>query len=365
VTTVDDQTCVIIALNRPKARGGVKRIETWRDNATALGYKVTVVYVNRTREDLRPRRLLQTVAAIARGQRLVEALAASPTEIERSMDRSADLTIVVTLRCVTDAVVSSSNDVVIDVVDDLARNYRGRAREARWPMRFVFMVLAPLTRRAQNKMIRSLDNQSRVHVCAAGFADAQSLGVSWQPIPVIALPAPTPLIQRKYDIGFVGTMTYAPNARAVRAVCAIHAELASRGLHPTFVVAGSGIDDAMRLDLESRNITVIVDPPDMSVVLGQIRIFVAPLNTATGIQIKLLEAGAAGCAVVATAATLSGFDYAHQVAPTPTNQFADQLARLLGDPAACAANAEAWSDYVVKNFSPEATQQNLLALLGG
>jgi sugar transferase (PEP-CTERM/EpsH1 system associated) len=140
--------------------------------------------------------------------------------------------------------------------------------------------------------------------------------------------------------GFVGDMRYPPNEDAViwftqevwpgvRAACP----------DAQFRIVGRGPSRRVRRLQRIAGVRVTGEVPDVFAELAAMRIVVAPLRIARGVQNKVLEAMAAARPVVATQAALTGIDAGPQHGIRTSDdprQMIRTLVELLGDPEHCA-----------------------------
>jgi glycosyltransferase involved in cell wall biosynthesis len=174
---------------------------------------------------------------------------------------------------------------------------------------------------------------------------------------VVRIPFGTPLPERALDpIGqspwrllFVGSYSHAPNIQA-----ALHLARtifpAARARWPDLRLELVGKDPPSELRrLEDHSITVTGQVPDIRPHLDRAAVFVAPLASGGGMRVKVLEALAAGKAVVASRLAAEGLAVqdGEQLYIADTNdQFVDRIVTLIADPtrrAAMASSARTWA----------------------
>ncbi len=161
-------------------------------------------------------------------------------------------------------------------------------------------------------------------------ADVQVLGNVHRLAETVA-----PLAGRRGAL-FVGSYGHAPNADAVRWLCAdVMPELHAAGHTDPVVIAGSGMpDDLARLvaaaGAEPRGFLPSVDEE-----LGLRRISIAPLRFGAGLKGKVGESLAAGVPVVATSIAAEGFDRPERgmLVADSAPEFAQAIVRLSTDDA--------------------------------
>ncbi|HEY3765816.1 MAG TPA: glycosyltransferase [Gaiellales bacterium] len=161
-------------------------------------------------------------------------------------------------------------------------------------------------------------------------ADVQVLGNVHRLAETVA-----PLAGRRGAL-FVGSYGHAPNADAVRWLCAeVMPALHAAGHTDPVVIAGSGMpDDLSRLvaaaGAEPRGFLPSVDEE-----LGLRRISIAPLRFGAGLKGKVGESLAAGVPVVATSIAAEGFDRPERgmLVADSASEFAQAIVRLSSDDA--------------------------------
>ncbi len=135
---------------------------------------------------------------------------------------------------------------------------------------------------------------------------------------------------------FTGTMNYPPN---VDAACHFAGEILPlvkrEAPHATFHVVGTNPTDRVAR-LASDSVVVYGRVPDMRPHFANAEVVVAPIRAGGGTKLKLLEAGAAGKAIVSTSFGVEGLPFKPDrdllVADSPAG-FAAAVVRLLDDPA--------------------------------
>ncbi len=148
---------------------------------------------------------------------------------------------------------------------------------------------------------------------------------------------PAGAIARQKTVVFCGVMNYPPNEEAAVWLARDIWPLV-RQSHPDagLVIVGSEPSPIVRKLADARsNVTVTGSVPDVRPFLWSGAIAVAPLQTARGVQNKVLEAVAAGLPVVVTPVVFDGLPLevapACQVAGT-TSSFAEAMNTLLAEP---------------------------------
>ena len=250
-------------------------------------------------------------------------------KLARDAAEANDAVIASTVRVVTGPFLAP---LIIDHIDALSANMRERAALER-------NLLISLAARIEARLLARHERRvagwaaAQVTVCAA---DAASLPQSPRPIviPHVALQAAetgaggSAGMQpgRDIDVIFTGNMNYPPNRDAARWLAeAIVPELQLLRPNTSVLVAGRR---AQTLSLNG--VEVAGDVPDLAALLCRARVAIAPLRGGTGVPNKLLEAAAAGAAIVATPRPASAAAVAALTA-TDAPGLAAAVARLLDD----------------------------------
>ncbi|MFZ2493080.1 MAG: glycosyltransferase [Thermoanaerobaculia bacterium] len=115
--------------------------------------------------------------------------------------------------------------------------------------------------------------------------------------------------ERDFDFGFWGRLEYFVNSDAVRELLdviwpSIRCELPEARL----LIAGADVPPFIRAWDGRSGITVMSPFDDRAALLRRVKVAIFPLRNGTGVSNKILEAGEASCAIVATPEALSGLD---------------------------------------------------------
>jgi glycosyltransferase involved in cell wall biosynthesis len=198
--------------------------------------------------------------------------------------------------------------------------------------------------RLEREYVRGVD---RLYVASPDDARIleQTYGVDHVSTVVNAVRAPAPIepTEPRYDLLFVGNLSYAPNIAAAKWLCATLRPL----LDPvTIAIVGSHPGPEVRALGSLPGVTVAGDVPDVGPWYACSRVAVAPLSTGGGTRTKIVEALAYRRPVVATLAAAAGREVGEEhgilVADKP-HEFAAACRRLLDDARVAAAVATAGS----------------------
>lgn len=189
------------------------------------------------------------------------------------------------------------------------------------------------------------------------LALSQLLGPAAPPIAVIPLRLPEQPDDRsaaktpvESDLLFVGNFRHPPNADAARRlVHDIFPLIARRLPDATLTIVGvDPPDDVSAAASDKITVTGWVDDP--SVYLAGAKVVMVPLRQGGGLRVKMLEACAAGKAIIASPTAVEGLGLvqgAQVMLAESDEEFAQKATMLLGDPEARArleAGSLAWSN---------------------
>ncbi len=159
---------------------------------------------------------------------------------------------------------------------------------------------------------------------------------------------------KKYDLLFVGNMSYPPN------ILAVH--YAARKIMPIFKAAGKSTNlliagaspTAETMSLATNNIHISGWVDDIRTVFNESKIMIAPMLISIGLQNKILQGMAMGipCVVSSFANNALGATPELEVliADTP-QQYYSQIERLLNDASLRLRITESARKFVIKNFN--------------
>jgi glycosyltransferase involved in cell wall biosynthesis len=176
-------------------------------------------------------------------------------------------------------------------------------------------------------------------------------------VPIVRIPIGTMLpIQPLDPLGgdppslvFVGSFIHPPNTEAaVRLIEAIFPCVRKQFPELVLYVVGDGPPEWMR-KIAGENVIVTGRVPDTISYLDRAAVVAVPLRLGGGMRVKVLEALAAGKAIVASPLAIEGLDVAHEeqvVLAETDQQFCEAIGDLLRNPerrAALATRARTWA----------------------
>lgn len=160
-------------------------------------------------------------------------------------------------------------------------------------------------------------------------------------------------IKKKYDIGFVGNMGYAPNIDAAEYL--VNNILPLLETNVKVVIAGARPDKRIK-QLASNSVTVTGWIDDIRTAYAESRVFVAPLWLGTGQQNKILEAMAMGIPCVTSSSVnnaIGARDGIEVIIADNEEAFADGIRSLMNDPALYKSISRNALTFVQENYSWE------------
>ncbi|HEX5050614.1 MAG TPA: glycosyltransferase [Planctomycetota bacterium] len=224
----------------------------------------------------------------------------------------------------------------------------------------------------ERHLLRAADHVVALSAVDAGhlrrLGAAQPLHVVPSGLDLAQLAPAQPVAEDPATVLFVGYFKHAPNVDA--AIWLAETIMpALRRLVPTARARLVGGDAPPRVQaLAADGVEFAGYLPDLATALATATVVALPLRQGSGLRGKLLEAWAAGRAVVATSSATEGTaarDGEHCLVADDTESFVAALARLLGDPAARARLAAAGRALVAAQHSTSAVVERYDAIYSG
>lgn len=254
---------------------------------------------------------------------------------------------------------------------DVQRNARGADRLLRW-------LDLTAWRRFEPAALRSVDEVVCYTPRDRTALEAAAPGVAVETIPLCVELPPAPLNASGSGDGavlFVGGFGHLPNVEAaVRLATRIFPRVRARSPEAVLQLVGDKPPASVRR-LAGDGVTVTGRVEDVAPYLDRAAVVVAPLRLGGGMRVKVLEALAAGKAVVASPLAAQGLttrDGEQLLIADADEQFADAITRVLDDPglrAALGRGARSWAeqaldwDEVVRSY--EAVYRRAIGVRGG
>jgi glycosyltransferase involved in cell wall biosynthesis len=165
-------------------------------------------------------------------------------------------------------------------------------------------------------------------------------------------------------LAFVGNFSHPPNVDAARWLAGeVLPSLRADGLDARLLLAGSAMPRELR-ELAGAGVEVLPDVPRVESVLARATVVVAPIRTGGGMRMKVVQAMAAGKAVVTTPRGAEGIDLTSP-APLAVAETAESIvgaiARLLGHPDERRELAGRAREHARRFHSPQAYAERLEA----
>jgi glycosyltransferase involved in cell wall biosynthesis len=186
--------------------------------------------------------------------------------------------------------------------------------------------------------------------CAAIASLVPGVRVERIPLAVDVPESPLDPVGNGRDVVFVGNFMHPPNVDAAERLCtAIFPRVASKRPDARLVLVGADPPKSLR-ELASTNVAVTGRVRDLRPLLDAAAVVAAPLTRGGGMRVKVLDALAAGKALVATPRALAGVEVhsgEHAIVEEEDAPFADAIVMLLDDEkrrAAIATAARAWAE---------------------
>jgi sugar transferase (PEP-CTERM/EpsH1 system associated) len=166
----------------------------------------------------------------------------------------------------------------------------------------------------------------------------------------------------RFGLLFTGNMGYFPNVKAATYLIQEIFSLLQED-YPALTVCLAGTDPSEKVKaLASSKVIVTGYVEDMRTVMGDSKIFVAPLFTGSGLQNKLLESMAAGLPVITTplANEALGAQPGESILVCSTAlEFAQAISRLLKHPELAESIGKAGQVFVQKHYAWDASNDKL------
>jgi len=270
---------------------------------------------------------------------------------------------------------------VLDFVDFDSRKWAESVNNARWPMKWVYRTEAKRLARREREWMTGFDAsvlctpreaelvsdptlRRGLHVIETGAACGTPTAESDTPGGHATASGPLP---SEPVVGFLGAMDYEPN---VDGVCwfaeQIWPLIVENRPDARLLIVGRSPAKVVRDLADGKRIEVTGTVPAVEPYLRRMRVMVAPLRLARGLQTKVLTAMTAGRPCVVTPCVVEGIGaQAGQdllVAGSPT-AFAAAVAEVLNDEARAAAIGRAGRRFVVRRYRADDALARLERLL--
>jgi glycosyltransferase involved in cell wall biosynthesis len=136
-----------------------------------------------------------------------------------------------------------------------------------------------------------------------------------------------------YDLLFFGNLSYLPNIAAVERLSRMWPRLVDRRPDISVLIAGARPTPEVRRICALHGWDLNANFRSLPLLTAQARLAVVPIDHATGVQNKVLDAASLGLPQVVTPAVMAGLDEAFPALIAHTDEdFVDSVVRLLEDP---------------------------------
>jgi glycosyltransferase involved in cell wall biosynthesis len=216
-------------------------------------------------------------------------------------------TVIVILARVDPWVRASLGDgvTILDAIDSLRRNAQERGSAASLMTRWFWRREERRLARAEADLPRAYDR-----IITVNGEEASDFGPSAIVIENSVRITPLDLdAARRFDFGFWGRLAYFANADAAMwLIDEIWPAILDRNPSATCVIAGADAPRSIRRAAERRAIEILSPVDDMATLARSVRVAILPIRYGSGQSSKVLEAGEAGCAIVATRTAMRGLE---------------------------------------------------------
>jgi polysaccharide biosynthesis protein PslH len=212
-------------------------------------------------------------------------------------------------------------------------------------------------RRAWGRFDRVLVFSRRDAAAIAELAPEMAGRVRVSPFGSVLPPPSDPALELPGGILFVGNFTHQPNRDAAAWLAGeIMPAVRARCPEARLRIVGAAPPAAI-LDLAGPGVEVVADAPSVEPHLRAAAVVVAPVRTGGGMRMKVLEALAAGKAVVTTGRGAEGFDCFEEAPPLAlagdAAGFAAAIAELLEDPGRRAELGTRARAFAERHYGPD------------
>lgn len=264
--------------------------------------------------------------------------------------------------------------IVTDLVDVDSEKWGAYAQSSWWPMSWIYRreakkLAAFETEIAERSQVTILVSQDEANL----FRDKNnSLAEKIFAVPngvdtAIFDPGHYPVKSFQKCIIFTGAMDYQPNIEAVEWFCHnVWPKVFSNHADAVFIIAGGPLTPRIKRLNAINGVSALGYVQDMAATLAKATIAIAPLQTARGIQNKVLEALAMEKATVATSLANEGInavDGQHLRIADTADEFANIVSDLLLNEDECRTLGGAGRSFVQAQFSWDISFDTLNSLL--
>jgi polysaccharide biosynthesis protein PslH len=259
---------------------------------------------------------------------------------------------------------------VLDLMDVDSEKWLDYSRARSWPLSWVFRTEGSRLRRLEQDMAQWARG---VMLVSEAEAEVFRSFCPWEGVHAVSNGVDLDYFQPTAEhsgngCAFVGALDYYPNVDAAIWFCReVWPSIHERHPESTFSLVGRRPTAAVQRLAEVPGVQVVGQVPDVRPFLARSAVVVAPLRIARGLQNKVLEALAAGKAVVASPPALAALQCQPGVdllAASSTGEWIEAILRLLADSGLRKEFGVAGRKYVEEHHTWERCLEPLTDLLG-
>lgn len=267
-----------------------------------------------------------------------------------------------------------SGPIIADLVDVDSEKWLAYSKASAWPISWIFRREARLLAKFEAKVAGNAEatlfvSEDETHLFCARHPELVETTVSVKNgVDLVQFnSANYPNVQSGKSLIFTGAMDYQPNIEAVEWFCRQVWPLIYKK-HPdaTFQIAGGSAGLRVKALEATEGVSVLGYVEDMAEALSRASIVVAPLQTARGIQNKVLEAMAMAKPVVATSLAnegINGEDGKQLLVANTAKSFASAVFSLIDSAEKRAELGTEGRTFVEKGFSWQRSFEELNRLI--
>ena len=257
----------------------------------------------------------------------------------------------------------------IDYQDAFSKGVQRRERKAGWPLREIFASERRRLISYENIIFEYFDHKTiisdedRRYIYHPGRKDIHIItnGIDTEFF------APQPDAKKKYDLVFIGNMSYPPNIETAEYIVnVVQPILLSEGSDLKILIAGSSPHNRVKALTKIENVEVSGWINDIRDAYASARIFFAPMQIGTGLQNKLLEAMSMEIPCITSELanrSLCAEDGQNILVGESAEEFASMINQLLNDPEQCKKLGKAGRQYVDSHFSWTESVNQLISIM--
>jgi sugar transferase (PEP-CTERM/EpsH1 system associated) len=279
-------------------------------------------------------------------------------------NESFDLIHVYMLR-IAECAIHIDRPKVLELIDSMELNFKRRTENEKKPLKWLFNLELKRLKRYEKEMVKHYDrcivvaDKDREFI-GSGNIVTIPLGVDHQTFqPRKSLP----MAEREPKLVFTGNMAYFPNRHAIlwflkNCWHRVKSEIKDARL----IIAGKDPGKEIRKYHDNDSIEVLGFVDSMAEIINDARLAIAPMQSGSGMQFKILEAMACAVPVVSTTLGLGTIPATHNksvMIADDAETFANCCINLLKDSNLAQSIADNGLNVMLKNFSWEKNVEQL------